>query len=309
MRLFTKPSLVFAFLCLLALGACRSSPPVLPPELHPSAALPQGMDAYFYAEMTANRELLAGFAEETGMKSTGSAYFLEHTDFMYGAVRQAAGPEGAFFLAAAGDYSAGLVEFGIRWSDGWEEKPLALPAGEIRYYRHSETGMEIAVPSSNLILMASGGIEARLAALFGVPASPLAADVLAALENHSAGVYLPGGENLSLFPLFPPGLSLPLRDALFFTDPLGQDYTASGLLAFQNDRDALAASVMLRLIFSAVMTSQGMNLADIRTGLKVELNGEKLGFAGLRFPRSIARQFLFLMTPAARQGTPPEAGK
>jgi hypothetical protein len=289
--------------CVLIFAGCETSPPALP-SVSAWEALPAGADAYFYVSAEENRELLSGFLEE-GM---GTRYFLENTRSLYGALlRSAAGGESPFVIAAGGNYSVGLVEFGLRRSEGWEEKAFELAGGgTVRYYRGGG-GQEIAAPSSGLILMTQGGIEERLQSLYGVPVSPLRGDAQAALEGHSAGFYFPDGNNLDLLPAFPKGMALPLREALFFIDPASGErkgYELSGRLAFKNETDALAASVALRLLLSAFMGSQGFGFAEIRALLKVGLEKEVLVFSGVFFPRELGERFLSSVLPARPSSAP-----
>jgi hypothetical protein len=307
----------FAFLVFISLVflGCRTAPPALP-AVHPSEALPPDMDVYFYVSVADNADVLRRFAESGG-PSAGSDYFLNHARFIYGAVRQAggdgAGNSGglgpAFLLAAEGDYSAGLVEFGIRRGDGWEELTLPVRGGEVRYYRNGETGTEISIPSSRLILMGTGGIAESLSALYGAlardggadnefpenAAGPLGGEIISAFESHSSAFYFPSPEKTGLSAFIPANIPVPLRSALLFTDPGEGGYDVSGSLAFQNDRDALTMSVMLRLMFSAFLGSRGMSLTEIRTRLKVVPARDVIDFSGLKFPPEMAEEILLAL--------------
>jgi hypothetical protein len=271
------------------------------------------MDAYFYLSLAENAELLQGFLED----STGSRYFLEHTRVMYGAVRQAekdAKSGAAFLIAAEGDYSVGLVEFGVGTDAAWEEKNIPVGESQARYYRNKDTGMELAIPSPALILTGSGVAE-RLGALYAGAASPLQGDTLAALESHSAGFYLPKVGKTGLPPLLPPNAPIPLKEATLFADPLdrplpgdataggkGEGYAVEGTLVFASGKDAMGAAFLLRMMFSTLMGAQGMSLADIRQVLKITPEGEKLHFSGITFPRETAGAILSaLMTGGAEK--------
>jgi hypothetical protein len=282
----------FAASLLLALAGCGTTPPALPP-VHPSAALPPDMDAYFYLSVAENTELLGGLTGAGGNSTMGSRYFLEHSSGIYGAVSQTGG-EANLLIAASGDYSVGLVEFGIGTGDVWEETSVLLAGGEARYYRNRETGMEIAIPSPQLILMGSGVAE-RLAWLYAGVVSPLREDTLRSLESHAAGFYLPQAAKTGLPPFIPPGSSLPLKEAELFADPSGSGdgiYAASGRLLFADGSSAMGASIMLRFVFSGLMTQQGYSLAEIRQSLKLAVEAESIVFSGLSFPGEMARAIL-----------------
>ncbi|MCL1818960.1 MAG: hypothetical protein FWG35_08500, partial [Spirochaetaceae bacterium] len=89
-----RPLIFFAAACVLAFTGCKTAPPALPP-VHPAAALPQKMDAYFYLSMEENKDLIAGFID----KGMGGRYFLEHTLLMYGAIRRGAAGGGLMIAA------------------------------------------------------------------------------------------------------------------------------------------------------------------------------------------------------------------
>ncbi|MDR1624914.1 MAG: hypothetical protein LBT33_00100 [Spirochaetia bacterium] len=288
-----KPRLAFLAASLLfALAACGTTPPALPP-VHPAAALPPDMDAYFYLSVAENTELLRGFAEADGNSTMGSRYFLEHSRSIYGAVSKTRGDAG-FLIAAAGDYSVGLVEFGIGTDGAWEETSVLLDGGEARYYRNKETGMEIAIPSPQLILMGSGVAE-RLAWLYAGVSPPLGEDTLGDLESHAAGFYLPRAGKTGLPPFIPAGSPIPLKEATLFADPSGRDglYAASGRLLFADGKNATGAAIMLRFAFSGLMAQQGYSLAEIRQSLKVAVEARSIVFSGLSFPEEMARMMLF----------------
>jgi hypothetical protein len=303
----TSPSreeLPFLLLVTLAFffAGCGTPPPVLPP-VHPSAALPADMDAYFYLSVAENEELLRGFMETDGNSTMGSRYFLEHSRRIYGAVSGTA--TGAnFLIAAAGDYSVGLVEFGIGRGDAWEEQSALFAEGEARYYRSRDTGMEIAIPSPELILMGSGVAE-RLAFLYAGASSPLNTDTLAALESHAAGFFLPKAAKTGLPPFIPANSPLPLKQAMLFADPAAEDagYEAAASLLFASDRDALGAAFMLRLALSGFMSSQGKSLAEIRQTLRFAVEGERIRFSGLTLPKEMAAQILFALMSGGNEPT------
>jgi hypothetical protein len=294
---------VFLLFILLGFAGCRTPPPALPP-VHPSAALPAEADVYFYVSVAENGELLQGFLEDGG-QSAGGRYFLEHTRVMYGAARRAQQGGPAFLAAASGDYSVGLVEFGVGRDSAWEEKSVPVGESQARYYRNRDTGMELAIPSPQMILTGSGVAEA-LGGLYAGAVPPLRGDTLAALESHSAGFYLPRAGESGLPPLLPPSSSIPLKEAALFADPVsGADYAVSGELVFANDTDAAWSSVMLRLLFSGFMGSQGMSLAEIRRALTISIEAEKLRFSGITFPGEMARQMLgALITGGEKQQEP-----
>jgi hypothetical protein len=282
----------FAGFILFALAACGTTPPALPP-VHPAAALPPDMDAYFYLSVAENTELLRGFTEAGGDSTMGSRYFLEHSRSIYGAVSKTEG--GAdLLIAAEGDYSVGLVEFGIGTDDAWEETYVLIAEGEARYYRNRLSGMEIAIPSPQLILMGSG-VAGRLAWLYAGAAPPLREDTLGSLESHAAGFYLPRAGKTGLPPFIPPDSPIPLQEALLLADPSGRDgsYTASGRLLFTDDKHTLGAAMMLRLAFSSLMTQQGHSLAEIRQSLKLAAEAQSIVFSGLSLPGEMARTILF----------------
>ncbi|MDR1317831.1 MAG: hypothetical protein LBK13_13275 [Spirochaetales bacterium] len=291
----TKPPrrlFLFAACVFVTLSGCGTTPPELP-EAHPSAALSADADAYFYLSVTENMELLRDFTESGGSSTLGSRYFLEHSNAIYGAVSKSQGGAG-FLIAASGDYSVGLVEFGIGTDDAWMDASVFLAEGEARYYRNMDTGMEIAIPSPRLILMGSGVAES-LAWLHAGASSPLGDDICAALESHRAGFYLPKAAKTGLPPFIPAGSPLPLQEALLFVDPSAREglYTASGELLFADNRNAAGAAVMLRLAFSGLMTQQGYSLAEIRQNLKLFVEARTILFSGLPFPRELARLVLF----------------
>jgi hypothetical protein len=250
------------------------------------------MDAYFYLSVAENTELLRGFIEAGDNSTMGSRYFLEHSRGIYGAVSKTGG-EANFLIAASGDYSVGLVEFGIGTEDAWEETSVLLAEGEARYYRNRETGMEIAIPSPQLILMGSGLAE-RLAWLYAGAASPLREETLQSLENHAAGFYLPRAVKTGLPPFIPPGSLLPLKEASLFADPSGGDglYAASGQLLFADGKSAAGAAVILRFAFSGLLRRQGRSFADIRQSLKLRVEEDLIVFSGLSFPGEMARAIL-----------------
>jgi hypothetical protein len=272
--------------------ACATPPSALPP-VHPSAALPSDGDAYFYLSVADNADLLAGFTEADGKSTMGSRYFIEHSRRIYGAVSK--NPAGsAFLIAAQGDYSVGLVEFGIGRDDAWEETSVLLAEGEQRYYHNRDTGMEIAIPSPELILMGNGLAE-RIAFLYAGSPSPLPEDTLAALESHSAGFYLPKAAKTGLPPFIPANSPLPLKEATLFADPdaAGEGYVAAGSLLFASDKDTMGAAFMLRLAFSSLMSAQGKSLTEIRQTLKLEVQGASIQFSGITLPKEMAREILF----------------
>jgi hypothetical protein len=283
----------FAAYVVFVLSGCGTTPPALPP-VHPSQALPPDMDAYFYLSVGENEELLRGLAEAGGNSTMGSRYFLEHSRGIYGAAAKTQGGRVNFLIAASGDYSVGLVEFGIGTEASWEETSVLLAEGEARYYRSGETGMEIAIPSPRLMLVGSGVAE-PLAWLYAGAASPLGEDTLGALESHAAGVYLPRAAKTGLPPFIPAGSSIPLKEAALFIDPSGADgrYTASGRLVFADGKDAMGAAIMLRLVFSNLMSRQGYSPSEIRQTLKLAVEAESIVFSGLGFPGEMARTILF----------------
>jgi hypothetical protein len=229
---------------------------------------------------------------------------------MYGAVRQAAadksgevnaGKSGAeFLIAAQGEYSVGLVEFGVGTDAAWEEKNIPVGESQARYYRNKDTGMELAIPSPALILTGSGVAE-RLGALYAGADSPLRDDTLAALESHSAGFYLPKVGKTGLPPLLPPNAPIPLKEAVLFADPRAggdaggktEGYAVAGTLVFENEKAVPMAAFMLKMMFSSQMGSQGMSFAEIQQTLKITPEGEKLHFSGITFPQETARAILF----------------
>jgi hypothetical protein len=262
------------------------------------------MDAYFFLSVHENEDLLRAFMQGDSM---GSRYFLEHTAVMYGAIQQRPAAEGgglnSFVIAAQGEYSVGLVEFGIGRESAWEEALVSVPGGEARYYRNKDTGMEIAIPSPALMLMGSG-VGERLAELYVGASSPVREDTLAILESHSAGFYLPRTAKTGLPPLLPPNAGLPLKEALLLADPAVPEdngYAVSGSLKFATDRDAMGAAFMLRLAFSGLMSSQGKSLAEIRQTLKVAPEGDTIQFSGITFPKETAQQMFMTLMGSKRE--------
>ena len=284
-RTFFRGLSFLFFAAVLVFAGCKSSPPAMPP-VHPAAALPPNMDAYFYLSMEENKDLIAGFIDQ-GM---GGRYFLENTRVMYGSVKRDA-PDGGLMIAAQGDYSVRLVEFGIGREDAWEETGVLIAEGEARYYRNRETGMEMAIPAPQLILTGSG-IAERLAHLFaGRAAFPVREDTLAAWESHAAGFYLPRIDEKGLPPLIPPNLPIAAKEILILADPRGAGETdIAGSVSFDSADMALAASFFLRMSFAGFMGSQGMSAAEIRSTLKITPEGKRIDFSGIRFPRKAAEQ-------------------
>lgn len=281
-----------------ALLACRTPPP--PPAVHPSLALPAGKDAYFTVSVPENRDFLRRTADDIGLRSRGTDYFIERARVIYGAADIPAGGGLSFILAAEGDYSRALVEFGVRREEGWEEVILRLERGRLRYYREAATGIEIAVPSSRLILIGSGDMEQSLLSLYGrasVPEAPAKTPLPAFHDRHTAALHLPRPDKNIMSRLGTAGMIL--DDILLYADRVDASYAVSGSLEFREEREARAVSVLLRLLLSGLLVRQGRSFSQIRAELKIAVTGGTLSFEGAVFPEAAVAEALRAALPAA----------
>lgn len=285
-------------LCLLAVlfAACRTPPPPLR-ELKPAAALPTGADLYFSLSIPENRDFLQHIIADRGLGSRGSDYFLRRAQFVYGAAHlpspdSSPRPGPRLLVAAEGDFSRSLVEFGVRRERGWTEEKLKTARGPLRYYQNNQ-GAEIAAPADGLILLSLGG------------------EITPALERLFRGT---GDEDQGLIPpeylarsfalrfSRPRGhLSLPLGGILdnflynltkVYGDRTEGQFTLSGEAVFSGPGEATAAAVLLRLVFSGLLLGQGLDLPQIRSILSVDAEGETVFFSGLQFSEESVTDFL-----------------
>lgn len=273
-------------------AACRTPPPPLP-EADPASALPAEAGLYFALAVPENRDFLRRVAAENGLASRGSDYFLDRSRIVYGAAEFS--PEkgsSRLTVAAQGDFSRALVEFGVRRSEGWSEHRLETAVGAIRYYRDPQ-GREIAVPSDEIILLASGGgVEESLRRLYGLPPAGRTATLPRGFRSRSAAFCFsrPGG---NLFPLTAGFLEvIPFQEAEVYADRRDGHFSLDGRAVFAGSREAASAAALLRLFLSGLMIAEGRSPAEIRSSLSVQVSGPEIFFSGLVFSDDSAAALL-----------------
>ena len=277
------PLILFFAAALFALGSCRTPAPPLP-SIHPSQALPEGRDFYFFLSVPKNRDFLAKFFQASGLASRGSDYLLANSRLLYGAASIVSGREPRFVLAAEGDYSKSLIEFGISLESGWAAVERQAGDRKLRAFREKSSGLELAIPNDRLLILAWGSSEESLRRAFSPGPPTLAPETTAEFEAHGAAAFFPAPAETVV------GLSSPTApafDRLFlFSDRNGAAYDLSGRVSLREERDGRILASVMKLFLADKMTEQGFSLEEIRTRLKLDLQGETLRFSGFVFPEA-----------------------
>ena len=274
--------LSFAAFSLVAFGACKTPAPPLT-LTHTSQALPEGRDFYFFLSVTKNRDFLTKFFKESGLASRGSDYLLANSRILYGAASVSLSREPRFVLAAEGDYSKSLVEFGIGLESGWESLEREAGTGKFRAFREKSSGFEIAIPDNRLMLLAWGSTEESLRRLASPTASVLAPDTAAEFETHAAAAFLPTPAETVVSLASP---MAPAFNRLFlFADRGNTSYELSGRLSYREERDGRVLSAVLKLFLADKLAEQGTSFEEIRKTPQGGTAGRSPFLLRLQLPR------------------------
>lgn len=274
----------------LALGlifaACRTAP--LPVERDLVAYLPADQGAYLFINDAATGEVVLEALFGGSVSADQLARVVDRTDLVVATVGRTPAPR--LNLVAAGRYPRRIIERNLRRDPLWIETRLARGAPAGSYFSDVETGFEVAVLRSGLVLVSEGGIEARLEQAAAIEQGRIAAanaaleTQLAAWESeaqrHQLTVHFPdpGREALSRFGA---PIRMPLQDITVFFDRSEESVALAGVIRLESEQDARAFHVLFRLLFLAIVRDAGLDMQQLSAQLESQRSGSVVRFHGV----------------------------
>ncbi len=239
------------------------------------ASLPTDASAYVSfrpGPLRASFELLV---EAFGVSADEIGDVLDRSDRVVAAIGDGDADD-AFFAVAEGRFPAGWVRFGLALSRSWSRQTVETAAGSRRYYQERAGVSQIAVPSTQVLMISNGRVPDMLQRLAAFESGP---DVFS-LD--------PSAELVLLLPRITPQLrqrlpgeirTLPFESAQLAIHERTDDqdaYTVSGGVSFNTEQAAVVFNVIGRLVIATL--SEGVGIRDI----SVERAGRRIQFDGMR---------------------------
>jgi len=267
-------------------------------------------DAYLYGSINVEREraLADELVQRTGFSGDMPKSALSRTKLLVFAAEQppSANPPAAeptrFSLVASGNYPAGLLAFRLDTNSSWK-----VVGHHPTQWQNSASGLELAVPSRELILLSNGGISG-LVARYTSP-SPSGLDGWKSADGSAMSVYVPEAAPL-LARLGPEAERVPVTRMYFEATPAADssDYTIIANLTMLSERDARLFSVVFRLLIAGTVTT-GNVLPLSLAGAQLAVNGSTITLTKVRMGRAQLVGLLSSLLPRRSDATPGQGSR
>ena len=256
---------------LLAAG-CATVPVTEPPPAH--AYVPDGYGAYFAIEVSANRDLFLSIAEQL---SADVDLIVNRTDTISGGLNLFPGESPDVSIVALGEFPRGAVRFGL-WRDrSFDRQTVSINGEKQLYFAQSEGNLQIAVPESGRIYVATGGIATMLAPREAA-LSPIVLSVLETVgseEGPDAAIIVPDPGSAILGQMGVEARGLPVQSVTLAirAAPEGTALVLSGSIEMRSEAEAALLARLGRLFLLAFMRGLGL---DVQTAIEsVEVAAEE----------------------------------
>jgi hypothetical protein len=293
-----------AGVCFL-LASCASLPARTPTQL--MGVLPG--DATLYASLRVRasegmvRQLLAS-AQPGAPAGPGAAeldQLLDRTERVVLSARLAAQQDPSFAAVALGSYPAGLM--GCRLSGSRDWKKTKTPAGT--YWQWKKTGLQVALPGSSVLLVASTGIEPLLERYRSPSQLPVPEEAALDMERRDLVLFLPV---LPTGSAPGAGSAVPIREVWLVGSKGPEAWSVSGTANTASERDARLVAVAMRFALVAWMRGQGFpGVAEKLRTVTVAPEGSQVRLAGLSFSEEELGQVLLSLLARPRDASEPRA--
>ena len=246
----------------------------------PVRLLPGGYSLYVSLRGDTARELLGPLVNPEGDRSLDR--YLRKIRRVYGTMTATDSGGTEWSLVIPGEYSDGLLRWGLRLHSGWTRDP-----GGGAWWCDSQ-GIQMAPVSSRLLLVSTGGMKTLMAnyrasssgAAGGVqgPSANTVEELgqadLVLLGDRWPGQFLPGDLNIRKDAL--------TRWTVFLNRQEDRGYAGRMYLDFREERQARGAAATLKLL--GIREAPGENSRGIRfAGLKIERSGLRVNIENLQF--------------------------
>ena len=265
--------------------ACASVPVVSREDEKSTLAsvLPPECDLYGYAGVQANRDVIDALIEAFGFRHERIDEILNDTEYILLSVKEFGAENVSFSLVAVGRYPSTAISLGLGIDPEWERHRDGIP-----WYQSREQALQIGLPSTRLLLVASKGMKA-LAHKLTAPDMSMQMETQSGafadfISSHAAGVdvlaYVPRMKAISSISGIPEGLLAGGVMAVAVSRP--DDYAAQLYLLFEGPAVARVSAVALKVL----SIQERRNNSDwITDETDVETEGTTVEFGPVYFRR------------------------